>query len=137
MRLDRHQHLLEEENRIRDWFRLWRHEKHPGYVDSTKGLGNNLPFKHSAALLSKMTDLRIWTLWYAPNHANPLKRIQEIHKITSEFHYIQYRIMWRRVLPLMIALGVASRVLFKETLMNKGEKDAFEMSWRDVYILNK
>ncbi|CAI2382593.1 unnamed protein product [Moneuplotes crassus] len=138
MKLDRHQHLKANRERIRDWFRLWRHSRAPGYVDHSKDAsGREYGFGHSAYVLSKMNDLRMWTITFAPNNAQPLQRVQEMHKINSEFQYIQYRIQWRRVLPLIIGIGFFSRVVFKNTLLNKGEDDVFEMSWRDVYILNK
>mmetsp|Transcript_3225 Transcript_3225/g.3849 ORF Transcript_3225/g.3849 Transcript_3225/m.3849 type:complete len:138 (-) Transcript_3225:29-442(-) len=137
MKLDRNQHFLESSSRIRDWFRLWRHEKQPGYIDNHKAIDQKFSFKHSGALLSKMADLRYWTIYYAPHYANPLRRLQEVHKIDSEFSYIQYRIIWRRVLPLVIAITFFTRVVFKKRLLNKGEDDAYEMTWRDVYILNK
>ena len=136
MKLDRHQHLKATSERVRDWFRLWRHQRSPGYRDTSKN-GREYGFRHSAYLLSKMHDLRMWTITFAPNHANPLMRTHEIHKINSEFQYIQYRLQWRRALPLIVAIGFLSRVVFKESLCNKGEDDVFEMSWRDVYILNK
>ncbi len=138
MKLDRHQHLKSSSDRLRDWFRFWRHQRSPGYVDYSKNnLGGEYGFKHTAGMLSKMSDLRHWTLSFAPNNANPLLRIQEIHKIHGEFSYTQFRIQWRRALPLIIGIGILSRVVFREKLLNKGEDDVFEMSWRDVYILNK
>ena len=123
--------------RVRDWFRLWRHQRHSGYMNPLERPGVTNAFSHDAFYLAKMVDMRMWTLFYAPNDANGLGRLQELHKLNGEVHYIQYKILWRRILPLTLGIVFATRFAFKHRLMNKGEDDVFETSFRDTYILNK
>ena len=136
MRLDKNQHLNNWSTRIRDYYRIFRHSHHPGYTDLFLQKGRRLPFKHHPAIINHMIDLRMWTITYAPNYANPLKRMQEIHKLTQEMQYVIYRNSWRRAFVIMLGMCFLSRAVFKKQLMNKGEEDSFEMSWRDVHIIN-
>ena len=136
MRLDRYQKLLPIKTRIRDWFKLYRHSHHPGFEDITKKSGYSLPFKHRHSILAHMISLRLWTVAYAPNYAQPTRRMQEVHKLYSELQYISYRSMWTRGLPIILAVILITRFLFPKKFMNKGEDDAFEMSWRDVHVIN-
>ena len=136
MRLDRYQQMQPLRTRIRDWFRLYRHSHHPGFDDITRTPGYSLPFKHRHSILSHMINLRIWTVAYAPNFAQPTKRMQEVHKLYTEIHYISYRSMWTRGLPFILGVILITRFMFPKTFMNKGEEDSFETSWRDTHVIN-
>ena len=136
MRLEKFDNMKSQSRRFRDWYRLARHAKHPGYFDKFFAKGMKLPFKNNGAIIGHMIALRSWVIAYAPSDANPLVRMQELHKLHNEMNYLVYRSMWRRAFPIILVMGFLTRKVFKKRYMNKGEDDAFETSWRDTHVTN-
>ena len=92
----------------------------------------NIEFKHSWANMAHMHALRVWTLAYAPSTSGNLQRMQECHRLNGEMWYMIHQSMWKRTIILVVLFFVMNK-LMRKRIMDNGEKDTHDMSWRDMH----
>lgn len=90
-----------------------------------------MPFRHDWKTLAHMHDLRLWTIAYAPSYHNNLQRLQELHRLNNEMWYMVSQVLWRRVVILTILWFLVNKI-FKRRLLNQGQWDSHDASYRDT-----
>ena len=125
--------MLPKSDQVKNFFKLSQYKKQPVYKDTEFEAQK---FKIDEPLLTKMLDLRMWQLTYAPSATDGLRRIQEVHHLNNEILYTQYKQGWKRLVILPVILFFLFK-FGKGRYLQHGEQDNMEMSWRDIQAMSQ
>ena len=116
--------------RFVDWTKISRGIRHPTYNGSELQRHNKTDFSHSWANLSKMHDLRVWTIAHAPTKRYDWVRLREIHMLNKEMWSVYQQSVWRRFFTTLIG-GILLWKVFNKQLLNQNPNfDSHDPNWR-------